>query len=54
MMEVMRETVIKHNLTLWNHLEVNYSKWMFKLHNNFIGRLENEDSSDTADRQMES
>lgn len=50
MMEVIRETVIKRNLALWNCLEMNYFKWMFKLHNNFIGRLENEDSSDAADR----
>lgn len=54
MMEVIREMVIKQNLTLWNNLEMNYFKWMFKLHNNFIGRLENEDSSDTADRRVES
>lgn len=53
MMEVIRETVIKQNLTHWNQLEMNYVKWMFKLHNNFIGRLEKEDSSDAADRQME-
>lgn len=53
MMEVIRKMVIKQNLTHWNQLEMNYVKWMFKLRNNFIGRLENEDSSEAADRQME-
>lgn len=48
MMEVIREMLIKQNLTLWNGLEMNYFKWMFKMGNNFIERLENEDSMDIS------